>query len=112
MKKKEITSNEYQQAIKTLNFIENEKNLLKELYQTKKYQCHLYLTENLDELLLTIKKENETIDRQINLKKKELFSSLEIVHKITNSKNIVQRNLIEKHLSKLLNEMMWFCQQI
>lgn len=92
MTKKEITEQEYNEAIKTLEFIKNEKNMLKNLYQTKQYQCHISLPETLEELLLTIKKQNETLDLKINQLKKEFISNLNIdlqKNKINDIKNLL-----------------------
>lgn len=103
MKKKEITLEEYQQAIETLTNIQKEKNLLKEIHYTQSYQCHFPLPETLDELLLTIKKENEKLDRQIQQTKKEFLLTLNIPPKITNSKNIELNNLIDEYLTTIRN---------
>lgn len=69
------------------------------MYQTKRYQCHIPLTETLDELQLAIKKQNENLDLQLNKIKKEFLFSINYNSKLTKSQNIDLATLIEIYLN-------------
>lgn len=102
--KKEITIEEYNQTLKTLTLIDNEKKLLKNLYHLKIYQYHPIPSETIDELLLVIKKEKEYLELQINKKKKEYLLNLTDIPNIAKNQNLELNNIIEQISNNLLNK--------
>ena len=62
-----LTEKEYLNYLTRLTEINQEKNLLQKINSNKNYQAHLYLPNTCEELLITIKRNNEQIDNQIKI---------------------------------------------
>ena len=69
-----ITDTEYQEILERLDFINNERQLLKSLSEQNNYNAHIELPNSFDELIIVLKREIQKNESYINFKKKEFLS--------------------------------------
>lgn len=92
-----ITKEEYQNIIKRLNLIENERALLKEMGKNKYYNAHIDFPETFAELIINLQRENKHLDLIIEYEKEDFLNNFNY------SKNLYQT--IKKILEQLINDL-------
>lgn len=97
--KKQITEEEYKKALKRLKFIAEERKNLEYAVENKQYIAHIALAENFEELLINLKRDNQSIDEEIKRAIKNFFSTITTTEEI--KKDI--KNIIKMQITKLEN---------
>ncbi len=97
--KKQITEEEYKKALKRLKFIASERKNLEYAVENKQYIAHIALAENFEELLINLKRDNQSIDEEIKRAIKNFFSTITTTEEI--KKDI--KNIIKMQITKLEN---------
>lgn len=83
--KEQISKEEYQEILKQLDEIMKIRENLKDTIKSQKYKAHFPLTEDFQELLINLLRNNNEIDKEINLTIKNFLKTLP-----PNKKNIKQ----------------------
>lgn len=97
--KKEITEEEYNEALKRLKFIALERKNLEYAVENKQYIAHVALAENFEELLINLTRDNQSIDEEIKRAVKRFLNTITTTEEI--KKNL--KNIIKMQITKLEN---------
>ena len=105
--KKNITREEYENAIERIDFIYREKELLECMSRNKIYNAHIDLPGTFGELLINIIRENKNINNLINelensiLRRKKLLSNENYVNKAPKELVEKEKQTLEEEIKKL-----------
>lgn len=103
--KKQITEEEYKKALKRLKFIAEERKNLEYAVENKQYIAHIALAENFEELLINLKRDNQSIDEEIKRAIKNFFSTITTTEEIKKDiKNIIKMQIIKLENTPLEDE--------
>lgn len=90
-----ITKEEYQNIIKRLNFIENERALLKKMGKNKYYNAHIDFPETFAELIINLQRENKHLDLIIEHEKENLLNNFNYSKNLHQTIKIMLEQLID-----------------